>query len=95
MLLHTKILQISSLTACVESSVPICLGDFYLMKKSAEVLRKPSSESIWETSNRSPNIKCVVRAFFRERFEEKDGGLRTYKSFFQELGYKIDFSHSH
>jgi hypothetical protein len=37
------------------------------------------SEPIWETTNRSPNIKCIVPAFFRDRFggKEGEGGLKT------------------
>ncbi len=33
----------------------------------------------------------MVPSFFRNRFEEIEGGLRTYKPSFQELGDKIDF----
>jgi len=38
------------------------------MKKSAKVMCKLS---VWETPNRPPNIKCIVPAFFGDRFVEK------------------------
>ncbi len=47
------------------------------MKKSAKLLRKPSSEPGLVTPNRPPNIKCIVPAFFGDRFGEKKGGLYT------------------
>ncbi len=62
LLLHTKISLIFSIFTILPSYL---LAHFYLMKKSAKVLRKPSSEPDWETSNRPPNIKCIVPAFFR------------------------------
>jgi hypothetical protein len=54
-------------TACIESSLSShLLAHFRMMKISAKKMRKPSSEPIWETSNRPPNIKCIVPTFFIE-----------------------------
>ncbi len=33
-------------------------------EKSAGVVRKPSFQILWQTPNRHPNIKYVVRTFF-------------------------------
>ncbi len=33
---------------------------------------------VWETPNRTPNIKCIVPIFFADWFVEKEGGLRTH-----------------
>jgi hypothetical protein len=61
------------------------------MKKSAKLLCKSFSEPIWETPNRPSNTKCIVPAFFEDRFEGKGGGLRSYKPDSQELEDKVDF----
>ncbi len=39
-------------------------------------MRNPLSAPVLE--NRPPNIKCIVPAFFGDRFGGKDGGLCTY-----------------
>jgi hypothetical protein len=56
------------------------------MKKSAKVMCKLSSASVWETPNRSPNIKCIVPAFFGDRFVAKEGGFLTHNPPAEEVG---------
>jgi hypothetical protein len=62
----------------VQNNFFLFAGTFYLMKKSAKVLRNSYSAPVWKTPNRPQNIKCIVLAVFRDRFVEKDGGLRTH-----------------
>jgi hypothetical protein len=63
------------------------LAHFYLMKKSAKLMCKLSSASVWETPNRPPNmIKCIVPAFFGDRFVEKECGLLTHNPPAEEVG---------
>jgi hypothetical protein len=47
-------------------------------------------QTIWEIPYLSPNIKCMVPAFFVDRFAEQVGGMSTYKQSSEELG---DWSH--
>jgi hypothetical protein len=60
------------------------LAHFYLMKKSAKVMRNLYSAPVWETPNNLPNIKCS-HAFFGDRFVEKDCGLRTHNPSAEEV----------
>jgi hypothetical protein len=53
------------------------VGTLLFMKKSAKVLRDSYSAPVWALGDTKPNRKCIVPAFFGERFIEKDGGLRT------------------
>jgi hypothetical protein len=46
------------------------------------MLRNPLSTPVWET----PNINCIVPAFFEDRFEGKDGGLCTHNPHAEEVG---------
>ncbi len=46
----------------------LALAHFHLMKKSSGVGRKHSSQLLWQTPNRHPNIKYVVRTFFESFF---------------------------
>ncbi len=62
------------------------LAHFYLMKKSAKVLNNPLSAPVYEASNRPPNIKCIVPAFFGDRFRGKYDGLCTLNSPAEEVG---------
>jgi hypothetical protein len=48
------------------------------MKKPPSVLHNPYSAPVWETTNRLPNIKLLVPAFFGDQFIIKAGGLRTH-----------------
>jgi hypothetical protein len=52
---------------------------------------KKSAEHFWVTLNSPPNIKRKVPAFFGDRFEGKEDGLRTYMPSSQELGDKKNF----
>jgi hypothetical protein len=52
---------------------------FWLMKKSTEVLRKPSSKSSLGYNKPSSEHKMYVPAIFREFFVKKEFDLRTYK----------------
>jgi hypothetical protein len=66
------------------------LVHFYLMKNSAKVLRKPFFVPVRETPNRPPNMKCIVPAFFVDRFVEKEVGLRTQNLFAGEIeGFEL------
>ncbi len=51
------------------------LALFYLMKKSAKCCESCLPNP---TPNRPLSIKCIVPAFLGDRFEGKEGGLRTY-----------------
>jgi hypothetical protein len=56
------------------------------MKKSAKDLRNPYSVH----PSRPPNIKCIVRAFFGERFVEKDGDLHAHNPSAEEVrGFEV------
>ncbi len=50
------------------------------MKKSVKVVHNLS-----KTPNSSPKIKCMVPAFFGDRFVEKEGGSATYKTSSRKL----------
>jgi hypothetical protein len=56
------------------------------MKKSAKVPHKSSFASVLETPNRPTNIKCMISAFFRDWFVEKDGGWYTTNPSTKDLG---------
>jgi hypothetical protein len=45
-----------------------------------------ASEPVFKTSNRSPNEKYIVPAFFGDRFVGKENGLRKYNPSGEELG---------
>ncbi len=69
LLLFTKI-HLISLFFCelLVQNLFFLFAHFYLVKKAARILRKPSLETIWEQHpNRHPNIKSIVPAFFRDR----------------------------
>jgi hypothetical protein len=55
------------------------------MKISAKVLCKLSSASGWETSNRLSNIKCIIPAFFGDRFVEREGGMHIHNLSAEEV----------
>ncbi len=68
------------------------LAHYYFMKKSAEVLHYFSwIVGCWNSSNIlltscPPNIKCIVPAFFEDRFGGKDCCLCTYNPPAEEVG---------
>jgi hypothetical protein len=56
------------------------LAHFYLIKKSAEELHRPSSQPYWVTwvtPNRSLNMKCMVPAFLETGLAGKKVGCKS------------------
>jgi hypothetical protein len=68
---------------CIETFLPICCALLFGSKNPPKLC---ASVPVWETPNRPPNIKCIVPAFFGDRFFEKEGGLLTHNPPAEKVG---------
>jgi hypothetical protein len=83
--LNTKMPLIPSLfwrTACMETFLPICWRPFIWWNHIPNHLGDPNHPS---------KLKCLVPAFFRDRFVDHEGGLSIYKSCSEELSDQRHF----
>jgi hypothetical protein len=53
------------------------VGTLLINEKICQSVAQLVFRTCLRTPKRTQNIKCTVPAFFRKRFIEKDGGLRT------------------
>jgi hypothetical protein len=61
-------------------------------EKTCQSAAQPLFRTRLETSNRPPNIKCIVPAFLGDQFIEKDGGLRIHNPAAEEVrGLEVFF----
>jgi hypothetical protein len=64
-------------------------GELLFEEQIRQMVHKPSSQRFRQTSNRPPNTKCMISAFFGDRFGKKRGRFAHIKANIKSFNQRI------